>query len=220
VGVLLSSSNATTWTPHQDKDLTFRLAGAEFSATSRTINLGSLTVSGMTDLLATAPIELPTDATRVSFRYTRSTGEVFTLSPGQALRFATSISDTMQVQALLEGTQTDSPVLYPGMLSIPGTLDTSGTYVGRQFEIGAGGSTMRVVFDAEIAGSAAVVPQYDNNGFQELTLESVKPIGDGFAEYVYTDTGIAALTASRLRLNLTGTAAHRPKVRNIRAVMV
>lgn len=33
VGVLLSSSNASTWTPHQDRDLTFRLLGARFTAT-------------------------------------------------------------------------------------------------------------------------------------------------------------------------------------------
>jgi hypothetical protein len=220
VGVLLSSSNAVTWTAHQEKDLTFRLIAANFTQTERTINLGSLTVSGMTDLLVTAPVELTTDATSVFFRYTRSTGEVFTLSPGQALNFATSISDTMQIQAVLLGSARESPTLYPGVQSIIGALDTAGIYVSRQFQIGAGGGTLRVVFDASITGSAQVVPQYDNNGFQELTLASVTPIGDGFAEYVYQDTGLVNLTASKVKLNLTGTPAHRPAVRNIRAVMV
>jgi hypothetical protein len=220
VGVLLSSSNALTWTAHQEKDLTFRLVGADFSQTQRTINLGSLTVSSMTDLLVIAPVELPSDATSVFFRYTRSTGEVFTLSPGQAVNFATSINDTMQVQAILNGSATESPILFPGVQSVVGSLDTSGTYVGRQFQVGAGGSTLRVVFDAKISGTANVVPQYDRNGFQSLTLAKVTPLGDGYAEYVYQDTGLVNVNATKVRLNLTGSPAHRPKVRNIRAVMV
>lgn len=220
VGVLLSSSNASTWTAHQEKDLTFRLVGASFTATEQTFNLGSLTVSSMTDLQVLAPVDLPTDGTSVRFRYTRSTGEVFTLSPGQALQFETSISDTLQIQAVLRGTVTASPVLFPGVQSVAGTLDQAAFYQGRQFQIGAGGGTMRVIFDAAIPGTAAVVPQYDNAGFQSMTLASATPIGDGYVEYVYEDTGIVGLTASRVKLNLTGTPAHRPKVRNIRAVMV
>jgi hypothetical protein len=220
VGTLLSSSNNSTWTAHQDKDLTFRLVGADFTATSTTINLGSLTVSGMTDLQVLAPVDLPTDATTVFFRYTRTTGEVFTLAPGQALQFATSISDTLQVQAVLNGTATDSPVLFPGVQSVVGALDTAGFYQSRQFSIGAGGGTMRIVFDAQVPGTATVVPQYDKNGFQNMTLAKSTPIGDGFVEYVYQDTGIVGLTASKVKLSLTGTAANRPRIRNVRAVMV
>jgi hypothetical protein len=220
VGVLLSSSNAITWTAHQDKDLTFRLVGANFTANEQVFNLGSVTVSSMTDLLVVAPVELPSENTEVFFRYTRTTGEAFTLAPGQALQFAAAINDTMQVQAILRGTATESPVLFPGVQSVIGSLDTSGFYQSRQFQIGAGGSTMRVVFDALVPGSSTVMPQYDKNGFQNMTLLSATPIGDGYVEYVYQDTGIVGLTASKVKLNLTGTAAHRPKVRNIRAVMV
>jgi hypothetical protein len=53
-----------------------------------------------------------------------------------------------------------------------------------------------------------------------MALASATPIGDGFVEYVFEDTGIVALSATRVKLNLTGSAAGRPKVRNIRAVMV
>lgn len=220
VGVLLSSSNGSTWTAHQEKDLTFRLLGADFTSTSRTINMGSITVSGCTDLLINAPVELPSNATTVAYRLTRTTGEVFNLAPGQLLSFDVAINDTMQLQAVLTGTGTESPVLSPGTQVVVGSLDTAGFYQSRQFQLSAGGSTLRVVFDALITGSAQVVPQYDNAGFQDLTLVSANPIGDGYAEYVYQDTGITGLAASKVKLNLTGTPAHRPRVRNIRAVMV
>lgn len=220
VGVLLSSSNASTWTPHQEKDLTFRLVGAAFTATEQTINLGSISVTNMTDLQVLAPVDFPTNDTSVSFRYTRSTGEVFTLSPGQSLQLEASVTDTIQVQAVLAGTNIASPVLFPGVQSVIGTLDQSGFYQSRQFQIGTGGSTMRVIFDAVVNGTATVVPQYDNGGFQSMTLAETTQLGDGVVEYVYEDTGIVGLTASKVKLSLTGTPAHRPFVRNIRAVMV
>jgi len=220
IGVLLSSSNNVTWTAHQEKDLTFRLVGANFTATEQVFNLGSLTVSGMTDLLVVAAVELPSENTDLFFRYTRTTGETFTLAAGQGVQFAASINDTMQVQAILRGTATESPVLYTGVQSVVGSLDTSGFYQSRQFLVGSGGNTMRVIFDALVPGSSTVVPQYDKNGFQNMTLLKATPIGDGYVEYVYQDTGIVGLSASKVKLNLTGTAAHRPKVRNIRAVMV
>ena len=53
-----------------------------------------------------------------------------------------------------------------------------------------------------------------------MQLASSTPVGEGFVEFVFEDTGIVALTATRVKLNLTGTAAGRPIVRNIRAVMV
>ena len=121
---------------------------------------------------------------------------------------------------MLEGTSTESPILYPGVLSLPGTLDTTGTYVGREFDIASGGSTMRVVFEAKLEAGSVVTPQYDNGGFQSLSLDSATQVGDGWVEYVYQDTGITGLTATRVKLTLTGSAAGRPLVRKLRAVMV
>ena len=220
VGVLLSSSNASSWTVHNDMDMTFKLIGAEFTATQATVNLGSLTVSNMTDLLVTAPVDIPATSSRVTFKYTRSTGEEFLLAPDQSISLDAAISDTMQVQAILDGTATESPTLHPGVLSIPGTLDTAATYVGREFDVANGGSTIRIIYEAQLQGGANVVPQYDNSGYQTMTLASADAVGDGWVEYVYEDTGIVALSATRVKLNLTGSAAGRPKIRNIRAVMV
>ena len=220
VGVLLSSSNASTWTAHQDKDMCFRLIGADYTSTQQTVNLGSLTVSSMTDLQAIAPIDLPTNTTSIFFRYTRSTGEVFELTPGQSLQFETSISDTMQIQAVLNGTSKVSPVLFPGVQSVTGTLDNTAFYQSREFQVGSGGSTMRVIFDANIPGTSSVTPEYDNGGFNGLTLASATPLGDGFNEYVYEDTGITGLSASKIKLSLSGGPEARPKIRNLRAVMV
>lgn len=220
VGVLLSSSNATTWTSHQEKDLTFRLVGATYASTSQTFNLGTLTVSSMSDLQVLAPIDLPNNQTSIVFKYTRSTGEVFELTPGQSLQFETSISDTLSIQAVLTGTSTVSPVIFPGIQTVTGTLDASAFYQGREFTVGSSGTTLRVIYDAIIPGSSSITPTYENGGFQTLSLSSANQLGDGYNEYVYEATSIVGLSATKIKLSLTGGPEARPKIRNLRAVMV
>ena len=197
MGKLLRSSNAHL-TP-EEKDLT-RLAAADFTSTTQTINLGSITVSNMTDLRVLAPIDLPENTSSIIFRYTRGTGEVFELSNGMALQFETSISDTLQIQAVLTGTAKVSPVLFPGVQSVTGTLDPAAFYQGRQFQVNSTGTTLKIIFEANIPGSSTVTPEYENGGFQSLTLSSTTPVGDGFNEYVYADTGIVGMTATAVKL--------------------
>jgi hypothetical protein len=48
IGTLLKSSNASTWTPVQESDLTFRIYGAQFTSTTRTVNLGQLRAGTVT----------------------------------------------------------------------------------------------------------------------------------------------------------------------------
>lgn len=67
VGVLLSSSNASTWTAHQDRDLTFRLLEASFSGASSQQELGSVSIAGATDLLLLSLSETPNADTRVEY---------------------------------------------------------------------------------------------------------------------------------------------------------
>lgn len=220
VGVFLTSSNNMTWTAHQDIDLTFELVCCDFTQNSSVVSLGSFTAANMTDLMAAAPHYLPTSDASIVIRYTRSTGEVFELAPGQAIEFETQINDTLQVQAILNGSSKVSPVLNSGFNSVVGSLDGSGAYTGREFQVGTGGNTFRLIFDAQIPSGSTITPQYDNGGQTGLTLDSAANLGDGFTEYVYEATGIVGLSSSRVYFSFQGTPAARPKVRNIRAVVV
>jgi hypothetical protein len=65
IGVLLSSSNASTWTAHQTRDLTFRLLEAGYAEGTNTLDLGTATVTdGATDLILLALAESPHGAKR------------------------------------------------------------------------------------------------------------------------------------------------------------
>jgi hypothetical protein len=54
IGTMLKSSNASTWTPVQESDLTFRMYGALFSSTTRTVDLGQLR-AGSAALIRSSP---------------------------------------------------------------------------------------------------------------------------------------------------------------------
>jgi hypothetical protein len=220
IGLLLTSSNNATWTAHQDTDLTFQLEACSFTQNQSVVSLGSFSASNMTDLLASGPHYLPTSETSIVFRYTRSNGEVYELAPGQSIPFEVQITDTVQVQAILKGTTNVTPVLFPGFESVIGTLDGNGNYTGREFQVGAGGNTFRLIVDAQVPAGSTLTPQYDNGGQTSLSLSTAANLGDGFTEYVYEATGIVGLSSTRVYLNLLGTPAARPKVRNIRAVVV
>lgn len=221
IGVLLSSSNASTWTAHQEKDLAFRLIGAAFSSTTRTVSLGNLSASNASDVLPVAPIDRPTAATNLLLRYTRSNGTVYELQPGQALPFDARVTDTVAVEALLSGNTFESPVLFPGTQTVLGNLDESATYVTRQIPAG-NSKTIKVTFDAVLPGSAAVAVEYETStpgAFAAISSPTAVQLGDGLVEYTYS-SGTVSVPNTRIRLTLTGNTAHRPRVRNLRVVVV
>lgn len=221
IGVLLSSSNASTWTPHQEKDLRFRLIGAAFSSNSRTVALGTVAASNISDLLAVAPIDRPSAATSLLLRFTRPSGVTYELQPGQAIALDSRVTDTLTAQAVLTGNAFESPVLYPGAQSIVGDLDESATYVTRQIPAGTS-KTIKVIFDAVIPGSAAVAVAFETSTpgvFTTLTSPTAVQLGDGLVEYSYS-SGTVTVANTRIRLTLTGNAASRPRVRNLRVVVV
>ena len=89
IGVLLSSSNASTWTAHQSRDLTFRLLEAVFAEGTNTIDLGAAEVSTpATDLILLSLAETPTSQTRVEYELGLPSGENLTVAENQPVRLA------------------------------------------------------------------------------------------------------------------------------------
>jgi hypothetical protein len=221
VGLLLSSSNASTWTPHQEKDLRFRLVGARFTSTTREVELGSAAATNISDLLGVAPFDRPTAATSLAFKFRRGDGTIFRAQPGQPISFDTRQTADFALVARLTGNEFESPVLYPGAQQIRGGLDESAIYVTRQIPVGTS-KVIKVIFDAIVPGSALVQAAYETSTpgtYQTLSNPVATQLGDGLVEYAYT-SGTVSITNTRVRLTLTGNTVNRPRVRNLRVVVV
>lgn len=222
VGVLLSSSNASTWTPHQDRDMAFRLHRAVFTQFNKSVALGAIAVDGATDLMLSAVQESPGSGARISYDLLLPDDSVINVSSGQPVRLAAPITGNVTVTAKMVGTANAAPVLLPGAQLVVGEVATSATYVSRAIP-GGTGVRVKAVFEALIPGGSSVVVSYKGadigDTWQTVPYVSSVAVDDGFMEMVHEITGVTE-NQVQLKLTLTGTAAARPRVKNLRFMTI
>lgn len=216
IGVLLSSSNASTWTAHQDKDLAFRLLKADFTAGVHTFEMGSAQVEHMTDMVLLALDEAPTADTRVEYNVVMPGGEAMTVAQSQPVRLSQSVNGEIRVSARMTAKRGAGPLLWPAPQLLTGTVDEAADYVTRS--IPAVGAVKAVlIYDAFVPSGATVTPQVriDEGEWQAIELKSTVNQGDGMVEYRH-EMPLNNADAVKARFVLTGTTAARPSVSKIR----
>lgn len=220
VGVMLSSANARTWTPHQDEDITFQIVEAVFAPATKTIDIGTFNAVDMSDLLVRAEVDLPTSAASFHFEVELSDGSVTLLRPGQAWERQDYYSGLVKLRAVLSGSVHVSPVLFPLVLAIAGKVRAGGTYVTRAFDMGTAIDLIAWLKTYIPTGSSITVEADAADGnWQAVAQASQAPLQDpGWIERRYTRDDHNANPVGRLRLTLAGTPAARPMGYDFRAI--
>lgn len=218
VGVLLSSSNASTWTPHNNADLTFRLYAARFTQTSHEQDLGSVELQGTTDVHALFDVERTGNETDASLLLSDEDNQTYRVQDGQSLRFLSPKSGAMKAKWHLQGSAKRSPVLYPGLFLVKGKLQEEATYISRAIASGAGKIT--VVLEQFSPQSASVQVEIGiDDDFQICAPQNGQPVGDGWVRNEYSRDGQVGASV-RVRITLRGNSQHRPKARALRMFSV
>ncbi|MBF0454938.1 MAG: DUF4815 domain-containing protein [Magnetococcales bacterium] len=219
VGVLLSSSNASTWTPHQDMDLFFTLLGAKFSQASRTIDLGEIDADQVSDLLTLAGVELTGPDTEITLTLNNADGEAVRAQAGEPINLSQRLAGSYALKAELSGSDWRSPVLYPGVQAVLGNLSESADYISRAIPCGAD-RTISFTCEAWLPGQSglAVSIQAADSSWVPVLLDSSMPVGENWEERRFILTGHTA-TETRAKVVLSGTALDRPRARNFRLVV-
>lgn len=133
IGVLLSSSNASTWTAHQNADLAFRLlAGVPVCGHDEDHFPGHDhgRPGDRPDGAGRRGANFQRDGIAFRLRHVES-GETFQFADNQALALTSALSGTMTVEAVLSGTATITPALLAGAHVVAGQLAASAAYVSR-----------------------------------------------------------------------------------------
>lgn len=216
VGDNFDGSNAISWLVHPDRDVTFRIVAARFTATTRTVLLGTINLVDCSDLLIAAVVELPTADCRFHFEVKRAGGSVIQLAPGQVHEFTEYVTETVQLFAVLAGTELVSPTLFPGVTVIAGKLRPTGTYVSSAFEFGTG-IRLPVRFKGLLPPGSGVTVAYDltDNNWIAIPLTSSEALNDGWAERLHEASGITGVKG-RIKLTLAGTPAARLSLADLR----
>lgn len=218
VGVLLSSSNASTWTPHQERDLTFRLKAARFTESQSHVDLGNVTAEQITDLMALAVVQRPSADTDIEFEIT-SQDSAFTtqsMQEWQPIQLASSFTGQLALSARLSGTETLSPVLFADSQCAKGVVRQTADYISRQIGCRNGGK-LTVSFEANVPGISHVQVFVENGDqWQELLAQPPTLLSDGWLQLDHS-LSLFEHAHTRVKLVLNGTVLHRPRVRNLRA---
>ncbi len=221
VGVMLSSSNASTWTAHQDQDLTFQLLETVFVAGQQTFDLGTVAVSGATDFLLSALVDVLGANCGIAFDLIMPSGGTYRLSAGQVLSLSSPETGDVGVRAVLTATASSAPVLLPGVQIFHGVTSSAATYVTRVMPAG-NPSIVTVTFEAHTPGASSIVaecqPSDGGAVWTPVPLSSGVPVGDGWEELTHKLAGFSGADV-RVRLTLTGSAAERPRARNLRVIV-
>lgn len=226
VGVLLSSSNASTWTAHQDRDLAFRLLGVQTTQQSRSITLvNGLSVTDATDIMVLGALDLPATGLNAVARLTLSDGRVLTAPPGTTIQLGARYSGNIDVALDISGTASATPVIAPGWQVVVGTLSNTATYVSRAIPAAAS-FTGRVIAEVFAPGATSVTAKLESGtagSFTTLTVVSAEQVGDGWVEVEWKATSLAGVgtdKTTRVRLEISNSPSDRARVRNLRAVIV
>lgn len=221
IGVLLSSSNASTWTPHQDRDMTFRILGADYTEVTRTVALGTIPVSGTTDLLLMSYAERPASETSVEYTLTLPDTTVIRVNDGEPVQLNAAITGNVSVSAVLSGSEDFSPVLFPGTQVVTGTIATTADYVSRAIPAGTS-ATVKVIYEGQVPSGSTVDVFYKGQDIGDtwvaVPVTANNPADDGYTEFIRTVTGVNELTV-QIKIVLTGTAAARPYLRDLRVIV-
>lgn len=226
VGVLLSSSNASTWTAHQDRDLTFRLLAAQFTEPERVIDLGTADLVDATDLMILGAAERPSAAAGCTFdiEFPPELGSaVARLTDGQVVWLAAPFTGQLKVRARITGDAGSAAVLQPGVQLIAAKIEPQADYITRTVAA-SDDCRVLVVYEGSIPGGSAVQVhvQANDEGAPWVAVPYLSAIVNtaGVNEITHQLEGFDAGSACRVRLTLTGGTTARPSVRNLRVIVL
>ncbi len=225
VGVLFSSSNNSAWTPHQDKDLTFRLLSANFTQNSQTVAIASnVSVTNMSDLMVFATVERPFGGTDVRFIATLEDGRKFIFSENSGVSLPDSYTGKLDLMAELIGTTQASAVLAPDVLVVYGNMKNEATYISRGITAGTTFS-VQIIADVLVYGSSSVSMSIESGTsmtFVPVSFNAGIPLGDGWTEIVWKVGGLAGIGTdkmTRVKATINNSPAYRAQIKNLRVII-
>lgn len=226
VGVLLSSSNASTWTAHQDRDLTFKLLARRYTETTKEIDLGKVTVADATDLVVLSMTDNPSTGADSELVLTMPDGSTIATSDNQGVNLAGNITGDIGVKALMRATAKASAMLHPGSQIVAGKITNTAEYITRAIDASAAGCKVRIIFDGNIPSGSSVVVYLcgvdAGDVWQQVSLDPNKQpiaVGDNIYEYNYVMENVQEAKI-RVKLALSGTPSARPYLYNLRVSIV
>lgn len=220
IGTLLSSSNASTWTPHQKTDMRFRLHEAVYSTNTRSYALGTFDLYNADLIHAQFTADRVDEDTDAAIVLTMPDGRTqYRLKEDSVTSLPDKITGKAEAKIELTGTPSKSPTVLTGLTLVSAGIVETGQYVTKHIPLGDD-ADVRVSFESRTGINSKVKAFYSVGGeWKDLPLSSSVTLEDGFIERSYKLDSISGDTI-RVKLELEGTARDLPRVRKLRTVVI
>lgn len=227
IGALTHTNESGVVTKYLNRFLRFELLAVQYKQPTQTFVVGQVPVVNATNLTVNAGAIQPAPDARVTYQLkllddqgaVKATHDVDVAQP---IQLAAPHTGAVQVEVTLRRAANGlAPVLEQGTVLVVGSLLTEGTYITPAVQM-AGGNAITSIFEASLpAGSSVQVATSSDNGatWVDVPFDSSSAQTAGNVELTHKKTGLAG-AALRLRLRLLGGTNARPKVRNLRAVIL
>lgn len=222
-GVLFSSSNALTWTAHNNSDLKFNIYGAQFETTGSVVFKQISNVS-LDRLMVASEEEIPSGCS-VTWQYRINEGDwnpIEVYDDRELSEFATKVD----VKCSITANTHSSPAIAIDCLQLAGFKNKStGTYVSRNVSVEEGFNHVKIVADICIPSGCNVTFYYatDSSGTDWKAIStSITPTQKSTTYSTYTYEDDLSETAKNYRVKIVMTnngSINRPSVMNLKNIM-
>ncbi|MCP4526714.1 MAG: hypothetical protein GY833_12530 [Aestuariibacter sp.] len=220
IGTLLSSSNASTWTPHQKTDMRFTLHEAVYSTNKRSYSLGTFDLYNADLIHAQFNADRVDEETDAAIVLMMPDGRTqYRLKEDSITSLPTKITGKAEAKLELTGTSSKSPTVLTGLTLVSAGVVETGDYVTKHIPLGDN-ADVRVSFESRTGITSKVKAFYAiGSEWKELPLAGSVSLEDGFIERTYKLDDVSGDTI-RVKLELEGTARDLPRVRKLRTVVI
>lgn len=199
-GVMLTSSNGTSWSIEQNKDIKFQLIGATYATLTKEVDLGDIAGTDISDFLVLGTTEVTDKDGQVYYIITDPDANTYTLAKGQKLILGAKKTGDFNVKAVIKGSATRSPILYPNTELVLGEINASGNYFSKKFAV-PDSFDVKLIVEAKAIASGSYTPYIEDtstDNYTALTLSSSEVMNDGWIRSTWAATTIAEVGTSNL----------------------
>lgn len=217
-GVLLSSSNISTWTAFQKEDLSLIIKKPIYKK-MEVVEIGRCNVTDATDLylLSSSNLYLNTSIKYTAVLVSRDNLEInlneFTLASME--KYTGEIVLKVYLSSV---DQLGTPIINKDIYLSVGTVKSKSTYVSRTFSVS--GTDINVFLDVKEIGNSIKVSFFNGSHFEEINrdVNKSKFIGDGWVETCFSKSNIS-IANTRIKIELISTDINRPFAKNLRGII-
>lgn len=209
-GVLFSSSNASTWTAHQDKDLKFNLYRAKYSSKGMIV-FNNVSLNSVDKLMLAVDSIVPANCT-CNFEVSVNNGLWYPYIPWVDYPLNLN-ANYASIRCSMTSSGNQSPIISsitPKMYSSKN--DLKATYISKNLSIPEGFNNIKIYLDTAIVEGATYKVYYtlDVNGttWTELTPTSVTPLSEYYNQ-IYCEVPLNSTSKNyRVKVEMTTTKSY------------